>query len=188
MANAVVRKAFKVACFTEVPLSQLRFLVRPIQGRQIQFSQFGFVFEKKFLIAKGAQPALYINSYGGNSQLRESVDKIFSVAVANDFSGKIWRLLPFVSAMHEKYDFTWEREWRIAGDLHFKLRNLVCVIVPPDGDEDIRAMLVESGIAAITPDWNYERIVSELARQQRKTKLALGNLANTTAHRKGSEK
>src|SRR5712671_5092005 len=31
---AEIRRAFKVACFTEVPLSQLRFLTQPIAGRK----------------------------------------------------------------------------------------------------------------------------------------------------------
>jgi hypothetical protein len=167
---------FKVACFTEVPLSQIRYLVGTIPGRQIELSSYGFVFNKKFLIEKGAQPALYINSYGPNTHLREAVDLVYDLAVKKKFSGRIWRLLPFVSAMHEKYDFTWEREWRVLGSLVFKLTDLVCVILPPVGNEDIRERLAKSGIAAISPKWTYERIVAELALQQRRTRLILKGL------------
>ena len=164
-----------VACFTEVPLSQIRFLVGPIEGRRIKLEAYGFVFNKKYLIKKGAQPAIYINSYGTNTHLREAVDKIFEVAKSSNFSGKIWRLLPFINTMNDRCDFTWEREWRIRGDFTFSLKELVCVILPPDeDDEDLRDRLAKAGIPTICPEWTYERIVAELAQQQRKTKLVLG--------------
>src|ERR1043165_4669153 len=89
------------------------------------------------LLEKGAQPAIYINSYGGYAHLREAVDTIYQTAVAQGFADKIWRLLPFVNAMHEKYDFTWEREWRVLGNLKFSLSDVVCVILPPGGNADI---------------------------------------------------
>lgn len=172
-----VRKSFNVACFTEVPLNQIRYLVGPIRGRRIHLEPYGFVFNKDFLITKGAQPALYINSYASNTHLREAVDSIFETAKKRSFKGRIWRLLPFINAMHESYDFTWEREWRTQGSLQFKSRDLVCAILP-DGDynDKIRERLAKSGIAAISPQWTYERIVSELAKQQRRTRLILKGL------------
>jgi hypothetical protein len=164
------QKSFKVACFTEVPLNQIRFLTRKIDGRSIKLSSYGFVFSKKFLIEKGAQPAIYINNYSGNTHLREAVDRIWERAKADDFTDSIWRLLPFVNIMHSGYDFTWEREWRTRGPLKFRLKDLVCAILPGQGDDDIRERLAKSGIAAISPKWTYERIVQELASQQRRTK------------------
>jgi hypothetical protein len=68
------REAFKVACFTEVLHSQIRFLTRKIEGRSIRLASYGFVFSK---IDKGAQPAIYINNYSGNTHLREAVDRIW---------------------------------------------------------------------------------------------------------------
>jgi hypothetical protein len=169
-------KSFKVACFTEVPLNQIRFLVGPISGRNIELEPYGFVFRKEYLIDKGAQPAIYINSYSWNSHLREAVDEIYETAKSGGFKGKIWRLLPFINAMHEKYDFTWEREWRTRGSFSFAMKELVCVILPADEkDEELRDRLAEAGIPAISPEWTYERIVAELAQQQRKTTLVLGN-------------
>jgi len=171
-----LQQSFNVACFTEVPLSQLKHLIREIPGRQVKLEPYGFVFTRNFLIGKGAQPAIYINSYGGNAYLRESVDAIWETAKKNKFKGRIWRLLPFVNAMHEKYDFTWEREWRVLGELSFEMDDVVCVILPPVGNLDIRERLAKAGIAAISPEWGYERIISELAKQQRKTKLILDGL------------
>jgi hypothetical protein len=74
-----VRRAFEVTCFTEVPLNQIHLLTQPIAGRRIQLEAYGLVFEKRFLVQQGAQPALYINQYGGtNASLRDAADKIFS--------------------------------------------------------------------------------------------------------------
>jgi hypothetical protein len=56
-------KKFAVACFTEVPLNQIHLLTRKIPGRQIQLEPYGVVFERKFVVSAGGQPALYINGY-----------------------------------------------------------------------------------------------------------------------------
>lgn len=137
---------------------------------------YGFVFKKEFLLEKGAQPALYINSYGGRSELREAADRLFEISERVEFTGKVTRLLPFINAMHERYDFTWEREWRVGETLDFSLSKLICVILPEDSEDDIKEQLIKAGIAAISPGWSYERIVLELARQQRKTKVELKSL------------
>jgi len=165
------REKLKVACFTEVPLNQLHLLVNKIPGRRIKLEPYGFVFKKEFITEAGGQPAIYINSYNGNLWLREAIDDLFEVSCKNrKFIGKTWRLLPFINAMHEKYDFSWEREWRITGDLKFKLNDLVCVVLPNEDNEDLKEKLARAGIAVISPGWIYEQIVTELARQQRSTK------------------
>jgi hypothetical protein len=81
-----------------------------------------------------------------------------------------WRILPFINAMHERYDFTWEREWRVLRGLNFKARDIVCVILPPETDKDLKELLAKGGIATISPGWSYEKIVAELAKQQRSTR------------------
>jgi hypothetical protein len=160
-----------VACFTEVPLNQIHLLVGEIPGRQIALEPYGLVFTKDFIAESGGQPAIYINSYNENLWLRESVDELFEASHRNGrFVGKIWRLLPFLNAMHEKYDFSWEREWRVVQDFKFKLSDLVCVILPHEGEENLKEKFARSGIAVISPGWTYEQIVTELARQQRTTR------------------
>lgn len=95
-ASDEVRAAFRVSCFTEVPLTQIHLLTQKIVGRRIRLAAFGFVFTRKFLMRCGAQPALYINSYRGSSVLRDAVDRIYEVANKAEFRGKIWRILPYV--------------------------------------------------------------------------------------------
>lgn len=91
------------------------------------------------------------------------------MASKKNFTGTIWHVLPFVNVMHDGHDFTWERESRIRGHLNFELQDLVCVILPVD-ESELRERMEHVGIAAIAPEWNYEEMIGELARQQRKTK------------------
>jgi hypothetical protein len=105
-------KKCRVACFSEMPLSAIKHVAKPISGRRIELEPYGFVFKREFIIEKGGQEVTYVNSYEGNSAVRDSYDRSFEIAVKNDFTGKLWRQLPFVSAMNERFDFFWEREWR----------------------------------------------------------------------------
>jgi hypothetical protein len=82
----------------------------------------------------------------------------------------LWRILPFVNSMHKGYDFSWEREWRIRGDLKFSSRDIVCLVLPADREELLKERMAENGIAVISPGWTYEQIVAELANQQRTTR------------------
>lgn len=166
-----IKKKFNVACFTEIPLNQLHLLARDIPGRSVKLEPYGFCFTKEFIVRSGGQPAIYINSYDGQMRLRECVDKLFEEAVSKDsLESPEWRILPFINAMHEKYDFSWEREWRTSTNLKFKLSDLVCVVIPSGGDDHIQEACTKAGIAAVSPGWTYEQIVSKLAKQQRSTK------------------
>ena len=162
---------YAVCCFTEVPLSELHLLTRHIAGRQIQLSEYGFVFSREFLISKGAQPAFYVNSYNNNMWLREAADGAFEIAKKKDFrKGSLWRLLPYLNAMHERYDFTWEREWRVRTGLDFKPRDIVCVILPENGEAELKRKFLHRGVPVISPGWSTERIVSEFSDQARQAK------------------
>ena len=166
-----LRRKFAVSCFTETPLSVLHLLARNIPGRRIRLSELGLVFSREFLIENGAQPALYINSYGDNLWLKDAADEICDIAEDQDFRKcKLWRLLPFLNAMHEGYDFTWEREWRVRGDLKFTPKDIVCAILPEYDAMDWKEKFLQQGIPVISPGWSTERIVSELSGQARKAR------------------
>jgi hypothetical protein len=163
-----IARRFNTACFTETPLNQLHLLVREIPGRRVKLSSYGVCFRKEFIVQQGGQPALYINEYDGNTWLRECVDELFTRSVsAKKLTKPLWRILPFVNSMHERYDFSWEREWRVLGDLNFLTRDIVCVILPADREAPLKERMARQGIATISPGWTYEQIVAELSRQQR---------------------
>lgn len=165
------RAKFDVACLSEVPLNQLQHVVGNIPGRRIKLEAYGLVFTKEFIIASGGQPAIYINSYNGNGWLRESAFAWFEAALKDkDPKLKLWRMLPFINAMNERHDFSWEREWRVQGNLVFTRADVVCVILPAEGEGELKKRFAQRGIAVISPGWTYDQIVVELARQQRSTK------------------
>jgi hypothetical protein len=166
-----IARRFNTVCFTETPLNQIHLLVRDIPGRQIKLAPYGICFRKEFIVKKRGQPALYINEYDENTWLRECVDELYDLSVTAEALQKpIWRILPFINSMHEQYDFSWEREWRVRGDLQFSARYIVCVILPTDREEPLKERLATEGIATISPAWTYEQIVAELANQQRATR------------------
>ena len=159
---------FAVCCFTETPLSELHLLTRHIPGRSIELSDYGIVFSRQFLISKGAQPALYLNLYDNNQHLREAARNICDIVSENGFRRTgLAHLLPFLNTMNERHDFAWEREWRIAGDLHFDARDIVAVIVPETGERMLTRKYLERGIPVISPGWSTERIVAEFSEQAR---------------------
>lgn len=170
----VHRKKFNVACFTECPLSQIQHMVGWMPGRKIQLEPFGFVFRREFLMERNAQPVTYINTYGDDKGVREAYDAIFETALKMKFTGSKWKVLPFLSAMHERYDFGWEREWRHRGPLSFEISDIVCAVVPDDVDLEIKKKLAHLAIPMYSPGWNVERLIDESGRQQRRVKrLAL---------------
>ena len=162
------RERLSVCCFTETPLSELRLLTRRIPGRSIELSEYGFVFSREFLISKGAQPAIYVNSYAGNARVREAADRVYELAAKKDFCGdKLWRLVPYLNVMNEQHDFAWEREWRVAGDVEFAPTDVVCVILPENGEEKRKETFLRYGVPVISPGWSMERIVAEFSKQAR---------------------
>jgi hypothetical protein len=82
-------EAFRVACFTETPLTEIRHLL-DIPGRRIDLQPYGFVFKRRFLMAKGAQQAVYINNYFEFKRVRQSYDSIFERALRTKFAGDDW--------------------------------------------------------------------------------------------------
>jgi hypothetical protein len=132
---------------------------------------YGVCFTKDFIVREGGQPALYINEYDGNTWHRDSLDELFEQSVTDrKVVTPLWRILPFVNSMHEGHDFSWEREWRIDGDLRFTNKDIVCVILPAERESALKRRLTSAGIATISPGWTYEQIVGELSKQQRTTR------------------
>jgi hypothetical protein len=136
----------------------------------VQLEPYGFVFKREFLMEKPAQSVYYVNSYGEDKGAREAFDKVFEIAARTRFAGKTWKLLPFLSAMHARYDFGWEKEWRHLGDLDFEHEDLECVVVPEDVSIKIKRMLADLAIPMYSPGWSLERMVEESRKQQRRVK------------------
>lgn len=164
---------FNVVCFTEAPLDQLHHLTGAIEGRKVILQPYGMVFRKEFLLEKGAHPAIYMNGYDGNNWLKHAARDLFNELKSNGKQNRAVRFLPFLNAMQESYDFSWEREWRVLSDFNFSTpKDVVAVILPEGKEEKMRDALAEVGVTVVSPGWTYEQIADELATQQSIAKAA----------------
>ena len=159
---------FAVTCFTETPLSQIKMLTRRIEGRKIKLEPYGFAFKREFLLECGAAQVIQVNSYADNKTVREGFDRMFELVKNSNFCSKMIGMIPFLSAMHERYDFSWEREWRVLGSVKFDLNDLQFVILPEGNAVDLHFKFKKQGIPVICPTWGWEKTVERLIGQHRR--------------------
>ena len=151
-------------CFCDIPVTDLEIHMN-------KYSHFGLSFLKRFLIGKGANPAMYVaeSSQGLSFRLPESTrdepwprKRVFERNIEllekyrRENRGKIpmnleyfldTLVLPFIkyfddSASDEhKANVYMEREWRVIGDVKFALADVHRVFMPERYAERIRADL-----------------------------------------------
>jgi hypothetical protein len=122
-----VRSRHESVCFSEIPLDQIGRLTR-------RRGNYGIGFTKHFLRRNGGARVWYVDqdsiqASALNSNLQEATD-------TGDFKNPIWELTPFMDLVTPgKYEWDWEREWRVRGDLHFTLDDVSFVLTPEGVDE-----------------------------------------------------
>lgn len=139
-----------VVCFTEVPPEIYWTMVQSTHGRQVQLKPYGVVFKKQWVREKGANPVWYIDATPGHDWLTNDINDMINGVTVGEEAGGILRLTPFFEPMGDwratsgtVREFSWEREWRKVGDLHFALVNLVSVLAPSDEHHHIKAAIAE---------------------------------------------
>lgn len=124
---AEVRERHRSVCFSEVPLDKIERLTR-------RHGNFGIAFTKDFLRTRQAARVWYLDQ--GSSQAIALSDRLNSLQAAKDFSDPVWELTPFIDLMMPgTYQWDWEREWRVRGDMYFTLDDVAFVITPESVDE-----------------------------------------------------
>jgi hypothetical protein len=106
-------------------------------------------FHREFIEAAGAIPVLYAG-YPAHMALQDLWDIIKD-------SGKphlLRQLMPYVSQVKETFDFSWEREWRIAGPLAFEPSDLCCVFCRTAEMQDLERFMYDHGV-----DWDEWRTI-----------------------------
>lgn len=135
-----VEDQHKVVCLTEVPLHELH--------RMTVKRPWGIIFDKEQLRARwNAQPVWYINAQSPQWTALSSSMK----EVGHDSTAAIWKLTPFIDLVRARsdekpYDWRWEREWRVQGDLSFDFSD-VDMILGNEGDELESLKEVSEGIS-----------------------------------------
>lgn len=186
------KKRFHTVCLTETPLHQIRILASDIK-RKVMLQPYGLVFLKDKLLQKAANPAIYLSSkchgfdnllitefnnffkYLDKAQKENEEKKLdFTKKQKEYFLKKIY-YFSLINKIGENYDFNWEREWRINGDLNFEYTDIIA-IVAKDSEEFTKKYqhtLKESDckeiqkILIIDPDWSYEEIIEEMSKKLR---------------------
>jgi hypothetical protein len=158
------QREFRVACFSQIAVQNVSWIIG--RGYKFKLEGFGFAFHRESLKQKGIQPVQYATGYGTDQRLRMAADRLFEINKKGNFTGDSRWQLPFYSAMHKRCDFAWENEWRMLGDVRFKLSDLICVIVP-ERFKILRARLKREGLIVVCAEWPPKQIVRELREQWR---------------------
>jgi hypothetical protein len=139
-----VREAHRSACFSEIPLSQIRRLTE-------RHGPWGIGFRKAFLARNGGGRVWYVDD---ETPLHSAVfDAVGQLLRRQDFSSSWWRATPFMDEVSpaRRYAFDWEREWRVPGGLHFTLPDVAFVW---DGSDEARGNpIVEDVLLDVRPPW-----------------------------------
>lgn len=112
----------KAVCFTESTLAGLK------AHRDVFNAKYGVAFDRDFLFTKGANPCLNVR----DSLLKASFTCNGEMYTRSVFNFIPHQLHPFVNVIHESFDATHEREWRVPGDLAFTPNELLFVFCPAD--------------------------------------------------------
>jgi hypothetical protein len=131
---AVRHKVLEVAesqrsvCFSETPLG---FLERVAKRRR---SSYGIVFAKRFLLELGGAPLWYLED-GTAPQIAMSALIELHRQNGVDPNDPLWRITPLIDCPSGptspyRYDFRWEREWRVAADVSFVPSDVAALLIP----------------------------------------------------------
>jgi len=180
--GAVGAAGLKAVCFTETPLEFLSSMCGPIQGRNVQLSEWGLGFGKYTARLLGANPVMYVHGFpnkgGGANQPANALNRL-RVAVEGHHSGVAplppavaaasATILAFASRMQRAggpNEWWWEREWRCVGDFRFTYPDVAFGLAPRDRVEDMEAwVLTETGhpMRFLSPSWTIEEAIGHLA-------------------------
>ncbi len=114
-------------CFSEVPLDKVERLMR-------RRGFYGIAFTKDFIRSKQGARVWYLDQR--SEQARNLNKHLLELKSRRDFNHPIWDLTPFIDlVMPGRYEWDWEREWRVRGNLRFLLEDVAFVITPEGFDE-----------------------------------------------------
>ncbi len=99
-ATRMVRSARKAVCLFDVPPAELSGLLSRRNRRR--YEPFGIAVDKRYAFEKGARPVIYMPFREAEAILRPE---------------EIWRVVSIDFERKPPVDWTFEREWRLLGDL-----------------------------------------------------------------------
>ena len=110
-SSRMVRSKSAVVCLFDAPLSELSKALDP--GNRRRYQPFGIALDKRYAFGMGARPVIYL-------PLREA-RRILP-------SEELWRVVSLDIDRTPAIDWSFEREWRIPGDLPLNPRHAVALV------------------------------------------------------------
>jgi hypothetical protein len=115
----MVKGGQPVVCFCDAPLTELRRLL--VRNNRRRYQPFGLAVERRYAFDFGARPALYMPA----AEAERIID-----------AEEMWRVVVFDLEHDPPIDWTFEREWRLAGDLPLPANGAVALVESwKDADE-----------------------------------------------------
>lgn len=180
----------RAVCFTETPLEHAWMMCQPIAGRSVQMAPYGLAFTKGLAREWGVNPVWYQDMTPGHTFLTTYADSLIKAGTAeiDEWTAAnplglisplpdVFRLTPFWEQMGAgtrtadgqpyRKEFSWEREWRFAGDFSFPLREVFAAFVP-EADHtaflaELKQVLHENPMPALLdPVWSLEKMLLAL--------------------------
>ena len=182
-----IKEKFNTVCFTETPLNEINKLTKPIPGRSVKLAPYGLVFWRDLMLDEGASQAIYINTKG--TEIKNYLITQFHEKFSNSKNYILFKksehwheeainYFSLINIISDNYDFSWEREWRLCKDFHFKQRQVVAIIAknPKEFEEYSKRILSENSYKIlkytpiIDPSWGYEEVIEEMSHKLWRTK------------------
>lgn len=151
----------RAVSLTETPIKEI-FLFIGIKYKALKFSSYGLVFNREELSLSPvlAAPVLYFSQPNGNSHFLRIFSKLEQNHY-NDFKDVLYLFDKFGKTYVGKdYNFMWEREWRVKGDLN-NVRNHVKFALCPESDINYFEQKYP-GIPFVDPFFNHRQIEHKL--------------------------
>jgi hypothetical protein len=116
---------------SEIPLDHL--------DRLSRHGDYGFGFLKAKVRAAGGAPVWYL--WRDSPRADDFYEVVRTKLVGGvDPTDAVWKITPFIeypgSGDWGRYEFDWEREWRVPSDFHFAWEDVKFLVVPCDPPAD----------------------------------------------------
>lgn len=139
--HQLLRESQRVVCLSEIALEDRDRLAD-------RHGDFGVAFRTSWAKANGAGPIWYLSRDTDPQQRLFELVRQLAYRQPPDIADPLWTLTPFIDypGEHERagvttrYDWSWEREWRVVGDLQFGPQDIAVIFAPEPVHETVREM------------------------------------------------
>jgi hypothetical protein len=154
----------KCVCFSETPLSEMKYFYRATIRKRNQYQKFGLAFWSDTIRKRGGNPVFYVDT--SKKPLLGCLDTMVPSSTGEQFRHMMPLMEHFGPPLYggravQEIDFRWEREWRIPGNFAFSLPEVAFGICPENRISEFDTR-VKNVFPFLDPDWDADKIKSHL--------------------------